>query len=181
MPGHTEIQGNEKADEEAKNAALGGVREEQTPSHYKLKSAQVAKINNDIKAMAKEAWNTGKGNARQLRKLTRPQRVKTGLQLYGALPRKQLTNLVRLRTGHCRIKSYLHHRNIIEDATCDCGNGIENVKHFLLQCKHYEEPRRELRRKVGARNMRMESLLGDPELVKETLEFVEKTGRFNFE
>ena len=29
--------------------------------------------------------------------------------------------------------------------------------------------------------MRMESLLGDPELVKETLEFVEKTGRFNFE
>ena len=27
--------------------------------------------------------------------------------------------------------------------------------------------------------MRMESLLGDPKLVKDTLEFVEKPGRFN--
>jgi hypothetical protein len=43
-----------------------------------------------------------------------------------------------------------------------------------------KKPRRELK-KVGARNMRMESLLGNPKLVKETLEYVEKTGRFNFE
>jgi hypothetical protein len=28
--------------------------------------------------------------------------------------------------------------------------------------------------------MRMEILLGDPKLIKDTLEFVEKTGRFNF-
>jgi hypothetical protein len=28
--------------------------------------------------------------------------------------------------------------------------------------------------------MRVENLLGDPQLVKETLEYVEGTGRFNF-
>jgi len=54
------------------------------------------------------------------------------------------------------------------------------VKHFLLLCKKYEAPRNELRKKVGGRNMRMENLLGDPKLVKDTLEYVEKTGRFNF-
>jgi len=48
-------------------------------------------------------------------------------------------------------------------------------------CKKYEEPRSELQRKVGRRNMRVESLLGDPKLVKDTLEFVEKTGRFSFD
>ena len=64
--------------------------------------------------------------------------------------------------------------------SCDCGRGIENVKHFLLLCKKYEAPRNELRKKVGGRNMRMENLLGDPKLVKDTLEYVEKTGRFNF-
>ena len=175
------IKGNKKADEEEKKAALEGLREEQFSLHHKLKSTQVTKIMDDIKAMAKKVWNTGNGNARQLHKLTQSQRVKTRLQLYGALPRKQLANLVRLRTGHCWLKSYLHQYNIIEDATCDCGNGIENVKHFLLQYKHYEEPRQELRRKVGARNMRMETLLGDPKLVKEMLEYVEKTERFNFE
>ena len=180
VPGHMNIDGNEKADEEAKKAALEKLREEQVPLHHKLKSVQVTKINDDTNTAAKKAWNNGKANARQHRKLTRPRRVKTGVQLYGSLPRKQLTNLIRLRTGHCRLNSYLNQRNIIEDPTCDCGRGIENVKHFLLLCKKYEGPRKELRKKVGGRNMRMENLLGDPKLVKDTLEYVEKTGRFNF-
>ena len=55
------------------------------------------------------------------------------------------------------------------------------MKHFLLICKKYEELRKELRKKVGWRNMRMENLLGDPKLVKNTLEFVERTGQFNFD
>jgi len=53
------------------------------------------------------------------------------------------------------------------------------VKHFPLLCKHYEELRNELK-KVGARSMRTEILLRDPKIVKDTLEYVEKTGRFNF-
>ena len=71
--------------------------------------------------------------------------LKTGVKLYGGLTRKQQANLIRLRTGHCRLNSYLNKRKIIEDPTCECGPGIENVKHFLLLCKKYEEPRNELR------------------------------------
>ena len=55
------------------------------------------------------------------------------------------------------------------------------MKHFLLLYKKYEKPRNELRKKVGWRNMRTGNLLGDPKLVKETLEFVDKTGQFNFD
>ena len=55
------------------------------------------------------------------------------------------------------------------------------MKHFLLVCKKHDESRNELREKVGRRNMRIESLLGDPKLVKDTLDFVEKTGWFNFD
>ena len=179
VPGHMDIDGNEKADVEAKRAALEQLAGE-PPLQHKLKSVQITKINDDINTAARKAWNNGKTNARQHRKMTRPQRFKTGVQLYGDLPRKQLANLVRLRTGHCRLNSYLNRRNIIEDPSCDCGRGIETVKHFLLLCKNYEEPRKELKKKVGARNMRTEILLGDPKLVKDTLEFVEKTGRFNF-
>jgi len=78
-----DIEGNEKADEEAKKAALEKLREEQAPPHHKLKSMQVTKINDDINTAARKTWNNGKGNARQHRKLTRPRRVKTGVQLYG--------------------------------------------------------------------------------------------------
>ena len=106
-----DIAGNEKADEEAKRAALEQIAGEPL-SHRKLKSVQVAKINEDIKMAAKKAWNSGKTNARQQRKMTRPQRFQTGVQLYGGLPRKQLANLIRLRTGHCRLNSTptQHHR-----------------------------------------------------------------------
>ena len=114
------------------------------------------------------------------RKTTRPLRFKTGVQLYGDLPRKQLANLIRLRTGHCRLNSYLNRHNIIEDPSCECGRGIETVKHFLLHCKKYEEERKELKKAVKERNMRLENLLGDPKLVRHMLEYVEKTGRFNF-
>jgi hypothetical protein len=176
-----DIEGNEKADKEAKKAAQERPQGQQIPPRYKLKSAQVTKINEDTNKAARETWNHGKTDARQQRKLTRRRRFKTGVQLYGELPRKQLANLIRLRTGHCRLNSYLNRFNIIDDPTCEqCEHGIENVKHFLLLCKKHEGPRNELRKKVGARNMRVESLLGDPKLIKETLEFVEKTGRFNF-
>ena len=180
VPGHMDIDGNEKADIEAKKAALEKLRKEQAPPHHNLKSAQVTKINDDINTIARKAWNNGKENARQHRKLTRPRRLKTGTRLYDGLSRKQSANLIRLRTGHCRLNKYLNRCNIIEDPTCDYGRGIENVKHFLLLCKNHEEPRKELRKKTGGRNMRMENLLGDPKLVKDTLEYVEKTGRFNF-
>ena len=79
VPGHMNIDGNEKADEEAKKAALEKLREEQAPIHHKLKSVQVTKINDDTNVAAKKAWNNGKANARQHHKLTRPQRVKTGV------------------------------------------------------------------------------------------------------
>src|SRR5579859_1093277 len=88
IPGHMEIEGNEKADNEAKRAALEKLTEEPLIS-YKLKSVQNAKINTDINTEAKKAWTNGTSNATQLRKLTRPYRVKTGVQPYGDLSRKQ--------------------------------------------------------------------------------------------
>ena len=98
------------------------------------------------------------------RKLSRPQRFKTEVRLYDDLPRKQHANLIRLRTGHCWLNSYLYrHSTIIDDPACDYGRGVENVK---LLCKKYEGPRKELKKKVGGRNMRTENLLGDPKLVK---------------
>src|SRR5437667_10668497 len=47
VPGHMDIAGNEKADEEAKRAALEQLAGEPL-SRYKLKSVQVTKINEDI-------------------------------------------------------------------------------------------------------------------------------------
>ena len=128
-----EVVGNEKADEEAKRAALEQIAGE-SPLQHRLKWVQDPKINEDTDT-SEERLERRKAKARQHRKMTRPQRFKTGVQLYGDLPREQLANLVRLRTGYCRRNSYLNRCNIIRDPACDCGRGAETAKHFLLMQK----------------------------------------------
>src|SRR5579859_1161937 len=59
-----DIAGNEKADEEAKRAALEQLTGEPL-TQFKLKSVQTTKINNNINTTAKKAWNSRKTNARQ--------------------------------------------------------------------------------------------------------------------
>ena len=44
------------------------------------------------------------------------------------------------------------------------------------QCS--DEERDKLRRRVGAHGMNTSALLGDTKILKETIEYIEKTGRF---
>jgi hypothetical protein len=85
-----------------------------------------------------------------------------------------------LRTGHCGLNYYLWRFKKIEEAECKkCGNGKqETVEHFLLECKGYCRERWKLRNKVGERNMKVETLLGRKDTVKDTMEYVEETKRF---
>ena len=47
-------------------------------------------------------------------------------------------------------------------------------------CGNYEEARDKLRRRVGAQGMRLEILLWDTEIIKDTIKFIEETERFDF-
>ena len=61
------------------------------------------------------------------------------------------------------------------------GGEIETVEHFLLNCELYDEERDALRRKVGAQGMKCSTLLGDNKIIKHTIEYITKTGRFALE
>jgi hypothetical protein len=52
------------------------------------------------------------------------------------------------------------------------------VDHFLLNCELYDEERDGLRRRVGAQGTKVNTLLGDPEIIQKTIEYVERTGQF---
>jgi hypothetical protein len=135
-----------------------------------------------IQAMTKSKWETewtmGKENAKRLRKMSQQPGTTTGLKLYGTLQqRKHVVWITQLRTGHCHLNGYLHRFNIIDTSECECGGGKETVDHFLLSCELYDEERDRLRRKVGVQGMRVSTLLGDPEVIQETIEYIERTGR----
>ena len=63
----------------------------------------------------------------------------------------------------------------------ECGAEKETVDHYLLNCELYDEEREELRKKVGAQSMRSSQLLGDEQIIKKTVDYIEKTGRFKLD
>jgi hypothetical protein len=64
---------------------------------------------------------------------------------------------------------------------CTCNNGcIESVEHYLLHCPNYDDERDKLRKEVGLGGLWTEKLLGEPEFIEHTLEYIESTKRFRF-
>ena len=153
-----------------------------TPPTIRMRSAQKRLIQSSMKTKWEIQWKTGKKNAARLRKMSQHPGTTTGLNLYGILQqRKHVVWISRLRTGHCHLNVYLHRFNIIETAECECGVSKETVDHYLLNCELYDEERDSLRRKVGVPGMRTSALLGDSTIIKETVEYIERTGRFKLE
>ena len=175
VPGHSEIEGNEMADAEAKKAAINPMAAR--PFHHRpLRSARVQSIKAAAKAQWLKEWHNGTRTSHALRRIMKRPGVKSGTKLYGKISnREAVAALTRLRTGHCRLKHYLHRFKLADTPYCECRHGKETVEHYLLECKLYVEQRKELRKKVGVGRMRVEKLLGYPRLVKHTVEFVAST------
>ena len=173
IPGHVGIPGNERADAEAKKAALSKVRNQTNTQIRRLKSAQIMDINARTATLALE-----KPDRRRRFAISIPGCNKAGSHIYGNLSRSQTATLARLRTGHCRLNHYLHRFNIIEDPRCTCGHPKETVQHFLLECHDHNTPRHTLIARVGPRNMRVGKLLSDTRFIRDTIKYVEETKRF---
>jgi hypothetical protein len=128
----TIIKRKEKAHQE-KRAALEQITEAFFVQH-KLKSVQNMKINDDSKKHSRQHGirvRRTQGNYANCLEYG----CKIGIHLYGELRRKQLIGLIRLLTRHCRLSHYLNKLYITDNPPCDCGRGIENVKHFPKELK----------------------------------------------
>ena len=63
---------------------------------------------------------------------------------------------------------------------CECSNNFDRDLYvFQYMITYYREERKKLRREAGKGMMRMERLLGDPRIIKHTLEYIEESGRLD--
>jgi len=179
IPGHRGIQGNEVADEEAKRAATERLGAQAPTKHPTLKSMLIQQARAKSESDNENIWiEAGKTHHTHYRRITSPPYVKTGNELYDGLSRRNTAMLVRLRTGHCALNNYLNRMNITESPMCECRQSRETVRHYIMECPIYESCRETLRNTVGARNLRLERLLGQPKFIKHTIQFVNSSGRF---
>ena len=145
--GHSEIQGNKRADAGAKKAAMDPTLT-QLRRHQPLKSARIRYIKTAAKEQWQKIWTEGTKTAKALRYITKMKRKgnKMGPKLYNEIVnRNSAATIVQLRTGHCGLNHYLHRFGINGSPYCDCGYGKETVEHYLLECRNYKEPRKRLR------------------------------------
>ena len=72
--------------------------------------------------------------------------------------RKFETSIARLRVGHVGISGYLHRFGQSLSPLCEWCPEIETVKHFLLDCPHYNQERESMKRFITT-NARIENPL----------------------
>ena len=177
IPGHAEIEGNERADAEAKKAAI------QAPTsrpynHKPLKSARIRVIKEMARKQWDKEWNENTKTAKALRRITKRKGTKTGPKLYNEIPgRDAVAKIVQLRTGHCGLNHYLHRFGKRNSPYCECGMGKETVEHYLLECRRYKEQRKMMIKDIGKGRLNIERLLGQPQTIKSTVDFIRNTKR----
>ena len=177
IPGHAEIEGNERADAEAKKAAIQSSMS-RPYNHRPLKSARIRVIKEMARKQWDKEWNENSKTAKALRRITKRKGAKTGPKLYNEIPgRDTVAKIVQLRTGHCGLNHYLHRFGKRNSPYCECGMGKETVEHYLLECRRYKEQRKKMIKDIGKGRLNIERLLGQPQTIKYTIEFIRNTKR----
>lgn len=147
IPGHSKIEGNEKADSAAKIAADGGRKETDcwsslTHVKKKLKRTRLAELS---------AWHQLKMQEREAsrREFYVPRR-KCGIEsTLGKAPKKYAARYYQLKIGHGAVGTFRARIGDIETPKCWwCSAREQTVIHLYTECRRWREERRKLIRKL---------------------------------
>ena len=184
MPVHANNEGNEAADQLAKQAvsttADHGFR---TPL-----SAYRRGLHQAIEKEWRDEWITS-ANGKYLKKIDGGLPPKRALRLYRGLTRHETYLFTQLRSDHSWLSTYGKKRKFVDHDKCACG-AVETVVHVPVDCPLLREARQELREKVGDAFGSIATLLGgrngqgqvnkgssDRNVVKAVLEFADASQR----
>jgi RNase H len=187
VPGHEGVEGNERADEEAKKAAEGECSHERDlPTFLKkgLKTSISARKGVARKGL-RNRWDD------QWAKSTRSEKIKridehfdrnSFMKLVRGRNKRAAAVIYQLRSGHAPLNGYLSMMNCAESRACPtCGARSENVLHYLEECHTYDEQRRTMLRDMDPRKRPLAYLLAEEEGIDALLAYVEATGRLKRE
>ena len=186
--GHRNIQGNEEANREAKQAATdknSSTPIDQLPTalHTKLPistSALKQEHRKDLKKKWQKTWEKSKRHA-HIATIDSMTPSKKYLKATRFMPKSRSGVIFQLRSGHIALNKHLYRIKRSDTPNClQCDSAIlESVHHFLFECPRYERERHILHCEVGRAASSTVDLLGTGEAVSEMLKFVKSTGRLS--
>ncbi|PPQ81181.1 hypothetical protein CVT24_009472 [Panaeolus cyanescens] len=189
VPGHEGVEGNERADEAAREATERGREaegddrqdvdltdeEEEVPIS---RAATRQRLMRGITEKRKSEWRESKRHERfKVFDSTLPSR--NFGKLTNKMQRKQASIIFQLRTGHAQLKKHLHRIGKADSPTCEsCGKKDETVYHFLMECKSHEVARRRHFAYLGRNSATMHRLLSDKRVTVKLFRYLNDTKRF---
>ena len=186
--GHCGIEGNERADREAKKAADGtnSLAERLPPLLRKplLINPSAAKraYNDELSNTWKKDWmRSERGKRLRTTDDTAPSAKFLKTISNPKLSREAASRIAQLRLQHAPLNSYLHRFKRVDKANCPaCGADDETTAHFLLQCPSFAHERWPLERHARRKRkpLTVETLLGDPDFAVPLSSYIDGTCRF---
>ena len=185
IPGHRDLEGNERADLEAKRAARGEASPPDSLPHRLATAplpASLSKVRQTLRASfqatARTEWALSP-RAVHLARIDDSLPSKNFLRLIDPLPRRHASLLIQLRTGHAPLNLHLHRITKAESPTCpQCGHPRETVAHYILDCVAYGNARARLTSRLGPAAYSLQTLLTEPKAVRLLFHYIHDTRRF---
>lgn len=185
-PGHENIEGNEKADEEAKLAATTGSsprRKLPTFIHHKDLPISISATRQDLKSDMKKRWKLEWKVSHRHPNSSNIDRTLPSdnfMHIIGQLRRPQASILIQLRTGHLPLNNVLHRIKKSDTPDCPhCEKGTrETPMHYLFFCPRYEPARRRIHAATQKEKNLFSFLLGNRTGIPLLLHYINETGRF---
>ena len=173
VPGHEDIEGNERADQLAKAAAI--MHPTSNLTSLALTGIKIKDITHQewIKVLQQYKDTAVKKNPNTYASKFR-WRIRKRLSIPVGTKRELASTFYQLKMGHGYMKAYLARIGKSDSSRCSCG-AIQTADHLLLSCKWYRQERRRLKETLEEDNITLPLLLHTKKGIAATLCFLEST------
>jgi hypothetical protein len=167
VPGHTDIEGNEKADELAKEASKLPIQ-----ASYETSWAMFGLR---IKLLAKQEWQRTIQQNDEKKGLRRHDKIDSLLKVPRGTRRLLASTFYQLKLGHGYNRAYLSRIGKVDYSDCSCG-GIETARHLVFDCTDTSEQRVILRKALKGQQLTEKLVFQTRTGIEQLLSFIASTG-----
>lgn len=169
-PGHEGVELNERADQEAKEAAEKNNNPVMLPMSL---GCLLRRVQDTFKTRGADPIKPYETKGRWI------------ADALNSLEKGQAAAIFQLRCGHCPLKKFLHRIGAEEDDRCETCKAVETPAHFLIYCKRYKKERRTFRQRLKEEEIKIDfnsarKLLDTPKVFPLLAQFIQETGRFQY-